>query len=102
MNDICYICNETCIYNENEIDTDEEKFICKLKCGHIFHYSCIYMSYKYTNDKKCPYCRQEGGSIYKLRLCKEILKNGKNKGKLCNCKIKTNDLYCGRHIKKNK
>ena len=76
----------------------------KLKCGHCFHYSCIYLSYKYSNNKKCPYCRQDGGNLSflnmkkNIKLCQAIIKSGKNKGNICNCKIKNNDvLYCGRH-----
>jgi hypothetical protein len=70
----------------------------KLKCGHYFHYSCIYISYKYTKDKKCPYCRQDGGLLNSSLLCTAILKSGKNKGNTCNCRIKKNALYCGKHI----
>ena len=35
------------------------------------------------------------------KLCKAILKNGINKGKICNCVIKdkTEELYCKKHLK---
>ena len=46
-NDECCICLDD-IYN---------KKIVKLKCGHIFHKSCLIKSMK--NTKLCPYCRSE-------------------------------------------
>ena len=30
-------------------------------------------------------------------ICEAIIKNGKNKGKKCNCKIKEGTQYCGKH-----
>ncbi len=106
MSDICLICGD-CINNEcNYIDDPimNMSYI-KLKCGHSFHYSCIYISYKYTNNKKCPYCREDGGDLViqkNIKLCKAIIKSGKNKGNICNCKITNTDaIYCGRH-KSNK
>ena len=91
---ICNICYD--IIDENNDN------LSKLKCGHIYHHDCIVLSYTYSNNTKCPYCRQDGGLIKKLsKLCKAIIKNGKKKGMLCNCKIKNaNNNYCGRHTPK--
>ena len=84
---LCNICGDQLINN-----------ITKLSCGHIFHYSCIEMAYKYSKKLECPYCRQYGGKLKKqCELCKAILKSGKNKGKQCNNKIKLGD-YCGKHL----
>ena len=84
---LCNICGDQLINN-----------ITKLSCGHIFHYSCIEMAYKYSKKLECPYCRQYGGKLKKpCELCKAILKSGKNKGTQCNNKIKLGD-YCGKHL----
>lgn len=125
-NEICYICGDELLNNSEENEelnnnnnlnknnndlnnnnndlnnNNLDNKTTKLKCGHSFHYNCIYISYLYTKDKKCPYCRRDGGSLNmcNVKLCKAILKSGKNKGNSCNCKIKENELYCGRHKKK--
>ena len=87
------------------LDNNNNNPIIKIKCGHIFHLSCIETSYKYNKDTKCPYCRKEGGLLNtntNIKLCKAIIQNGKNKGNICNCKININDSnYCGRHKKLN-
>jgi len=77
-------------------------------------YSNLYKKY----NKICPYCRTPINNI-ELRpgysyiknihapnsildskyKCIAILKSGKNKGKPCGCRIKT-DQYCGRHLPK--
>ena len=57
------------------------------------------MSYKFSNNKECPYCRKDGGPINNSNLCSAILKYGKNKGNTCNCKVKNNSIYCGKHLK---
>ena len=57
---ICYICCETL-----------EDNIVTLKCGHSYHYDCIYLTYKanFNNGisskkkRECPYCRREGGFL---------------------------------------
>ena len=95
---ICGICGDYINENENNLDLNN----IKLKCGHNYHYICINYSYKYSKSSKCPYCRQEGGKIIKpLQSCSAIIKTGKNKGNKCNCKVLTDKLYCGRHIKQN-
>lgn len=65
----------------NDSETTPECAICyeklddsaiKLKCGHTFHYNCIFNSYKMATIKnknniklfrKCPYCRNNGGFL---------------------------------------
>ena len=102
MSDICLVCGD-CISNECiYVDNPEMNMShTKLKCGHCFHYSCIYISYKYSGNKKCPYCREDGGNLImqkNIKLCQAIIKSGKNKGNVCNCKItKPDAIYCGRH-----
>tara|TARA_B100001175_G_C19464670_1_gene618444 strand:- start:1 stop:297 length:297 start_codon:yes stop_codon:yes gene_type:complete len=86
---LCDICGDPLINNTT-----------KLICNHIFHYDCIKMAYKYSKNTECPYCRQNGGKLIKkmpCQLCKAILKSGKNKGSVCNNKIKIGD-YCGKHL----
>lgn len=100
MLETCLICGDILIDDCNDLDISEmnmKKTI--LKCGHSFHYSCIYLSYKYSNNHQCPYCRKDGGFLDKNdKYCKAIIKSGKNKGNICNCRIKIKDaLYCGRH-----
>jgi len=87
MENICDICSDV-------LDTN----LVKLNCGHIFHYDCIKMAYKYAKKMECPYCRQNGGKINKLEdTCKAIIKTGKNKGCACKNKIKIGK-YCGKHL----
>ena len=87
MDNICDICSDV-------LDTN----LAKLNCGHIFHYECIKMSYKYSHKTECPYCRQNGGKLKNpCNICKAILKTGKNKGLQCNNKVKIGD-YCGKHL----
>lgn len=86
---LCDICGDPLI---NDTTT--------LICNHVFHYECIKMAYKYSKNTECPYCRQNGGKLIKnspCKLCKAILKSGKNKGSVCNNKIKIGD-YCGKHL----
>ena len=33
-------------------------------------------------------------------LCNEVLRSGKRKGQICNCKVKSGFSKCGRHIPK--
>lgn len=59
------------IKNKEKIDSlslhpEEEKtnLIVKLKCGHVFHYTCLYNWWESFEDKtkfNCPFCRALGG-----------------------------------------
>ena len=61
--------------SDNELDLDKLCLIChdeikeedniKLKCGHNYHYKCIFMTYKLLNSnrRECPYCRGDGGYL---------------------------------------
>ena len=84
---LCNICSDV-------LDTD----ITTLKCGHVFHYNCIKMAYKYSRSTECPYCRQNGGKLKKPEeLCCALIKTGKNKCQQCKNKIKVGK-YCGKHL----
>ena len=112
---ICLICYD-------ELDNN----ISILNCGHKYHNECILMTYKNEKKKQCPYCRSDGGYLkllpgvipvynihkeyfsykkkdFKIELiegrCKHILTQGKNKGKQCSFKSKTDIGYCNRHFK---
>lgn len=90
MDNICNICGDI-------LETN----IVKIKCGHIFHYECIKMSYKYSNYTECPYCRQNGGKLIDpINICCAIIKTGKNKGNQCSNKInkEKSNKYCGKHL----
>lgn len=97
----------------------------KLKCGHLYHYECIKISYKMNVTKfprGCPYCREDGGFLPLLenikpekgihreytswlknkehicyKQCIGIIKNGPNKNSRCH--NKTTGNYCGMHKK---
>ena len=87
MDNICDICRDILDIN-----------LTKLKCGHVFHYDCVEMSYKYAKKSECPYCRQEGGKLKKNKeICIALNRTGKNKGCQCKNKIKIGK-YCGRHL----
>jgi len=85
----CNICSETLL-------SDDEY---KLKCNHKFHYDCIKMTFVYSGNYTCPYCRQYHGKLYDQ--CTAILKSGKNKGTKCILQAKFGKL-CGRHKVKTK
>ena len=59
---LCNICHT---------DFEPNDDLVKLKCGHVFHYECIYITYKNNIDKSkynkkiriCPYCRNYGGYL---------------------------------------
>ena len=105
LENICGICEDICGICGDIINMETTNITLKnteLKCGHRFHYTCIYYSYKYSKNPMCPYCRQEGGKLKTpVILCNGILKTGKNKGQRCKCKIINGSIYCGRHIKTN-
>ena len=53
VEDKCLVCHDKI---ESELVT--------LKCGHKYHYNCIFMTYKSNNNKReCPYCRGDGGYL---------------------------------------
>ena len=45
---ICGICGE-----------ENDEVFHKTKCGHVFHYNCLYMSFKNMKNNTCPYCRSK-------------------------------------------
>ena len=122
---LCLICYEN--YDENSEVNDKSKCV-TLKCGHKFHYECIYMTYKSQKKHRlCPYCREDGGYLplvagqapqqyihkeyakvkqnipVEIELipnkCKYILKTGKNAGNQCKFGIKTPCGHCNMHFK---
>ena len=44
---LCLICYDK--YEDN-YDKKDKMMPVKLKCGHIFHYDCVYMTYKESNQ----------------------------------------------------
>ena len=56
LDKLCLICHD---------DIEEEDMV-QLKCGHKYHYKCIYMTYKLLQGgtkRECPYCRGDGGYL---------------------------------------
>jgi hypothetical protein len=60
--------DKICMACYTEIRDNET--ISKLKCGHNFHYECIFYTYKNnlenkinTGIRRCPYCREDGGFL---------------------------------------
>ena len=116
---LCGICGE---------DGNDEVFH-KTKCGHVFHYNCLYMSFKIMKNNLCPYCRSKKNVLpivsglkkinanlhfnngntnsndykiykeYKLQKCNHILTKGKNKGCKCTKNCKLGYNYCTQHYK---
>jgi len=70
---------------------DKKENLIQLKCNHYFHLNCLACK---TNTIKCPYCNRSSSfkdysKNKEVKKCQVILKNGKNKGKVCgrtNCK----------------
>ena len=64
------------------LDLDD---IVKLKCNHKYHFECITLSYKFSHNKLCPYCRKPSpiptskNAIKPIGSCEAILKTGKRK-----------------------
>ena len=101
----------------------EEKttqFTHKLKCGHEFHYQCLFLSFKSMKTNNCPYCRRgnnylpivngikkiypgihnmEEADEYINQKCKYVLTRGKNKGKRCSRNCLLGEEYCRTHSK---
>ena len=113
--DTCGICGESMK------DPIEDEYPLELKCGHTFHYMCLFQSFKIGKGiNECPYCRCKGHRLplvngikkpilgvhdfteyenYENVGCKYILTRGKNKGEKCNCNCKLGYEYCIRHKK---
>ena len=104
-------------------DLLEDAYTHELKCGHIFHYECLMLSFKAIKNTSCPYCRgvnnllplvnglkklqqgihvMDGWELYENKKCAHFLERGKNKGKQCsrNCHIGMD--CCLIHNKKHK
>ena len=103
MSEICAICGD-----------EHDKTSFELKCGHMFHKSCIKMSVEMStsNIRECPYCRKrfkQGIDALKRNYdeanrpkCNVILKSGKRKGQSCGNKTSyniNNEYVCGTHYK---
>ncbi len=94
----------------------------KLKCGHEFHYQCLFLTFKNMKTNRCPYCRSQFNLLplvngikkiypnvhdtsniesYENKKCKMILTKGKNKGKQCSRYCKIGMDYCPLHNKIN-
>ena len=82
---------------------DTEDNLTKLNCGHYFHLSCLNCK---TSSIMCPYC-ERSTVIKKVQsqsisnVCTVILKNGKNKGKVCgrkNCKYHNSFIETGCNV----
>ena len=79
---------------------DTEDNLTKLNCGHYFHLNCLNCK---TSSIICPYCNRS--TVLKKKTfhlevskCTVILKNGKNKGKVCgrmNCKYHNGIVQIG-------
>lgn len=107
----CSICGEV---NDDYLHT--------LKCGHTFHYQCLYLSFKSDlKHKHCPYCRSKNNLLpivpglkkanYKIhdctdidvmeQRCEAVLKRGPKKGQVCSKNCKLGYKFCGVHFKQN-
>lgn len=120
--------------NEKEILTcaicgeDNDDVFHTLRCGHSFHYRCLYNSFKCMKTNSCPYCRSSKNLLpivpglkkverplhfnnkyydkynkcenHKPVKCKHILTRGKNTGETCGKNCKLGYEYCGIHYKK--
>ena len=103
-------------------DSLNSKFTHTLKCGHTFHYDCLFNSFKKSKNLLCPYCRSTNNKLplvngikkininlnihiidgnYENKLCDCILKTGKNKGNPCNKNCELGYYQCKRHLKIN-
>ena len=117
MSDICYICG----------DELSNKYIHDLDCSHRFHYDCIVKSFKASNNRKCPICRNDSSILpmvnccngpyinihydyssslkdidnlnnYNHVKCDHVISRGKNKGNLCNKRCVIGFYKCINHL----
>tara|TARA_Y100000768_G_C23961227_1_gene675478 strand:- start:967 stop:1389 length:423 start_codon:yes stop_codon:yes gene_type:complete len=98
----------------------DTQFTHTLKCGHEFHYNCLFLSFKNMKDNLCPCCRSgnnllplvngikkiypgihnmDNAETYENVKCKKVLTRGKNKGKYCTRYCLLGMEYCSIHIK---
>ena len=47
--------NTNCVICMEEFDTDKEKKVCSMPCGHFFHRQCLEQWLR--NDASCPICK---------------------------------------------
>ena len=101
----------------------DESYKHELKCGHVFHYECLMLSFKAIKNTSCPYCRSpdnllpivnglkklhngihdmDGWETYENKKCLHILERGKNKGNQCSRNCHIGMEYCLIHDKKHK
>lgn len=108
---LCSICGE-----------ENDEYLHTLKCGHTFHYQCLYLTFVNSRTTNCPYCRGNNNflplinglrkvtpwihncyySDYKSQECKHILTRGKNKGKKCSKNCKLGYDLCTQHFNMDK
>ena len=67
---VCYEKLNDTEYNVNTLSIKDPQCTIILKCGHKFHYDCIFMCYLKCKKILCPYCRQEGGLLPLPEGCK--------------------------------
>jgi hypothetical protein len=99
-----------------------------LLCTHVFHYECIFRTFKmmkkggYLHSNRCPYCRKKTKHLtivnglnklepkihynpkgdmppYESTRCSHILTRGANKGKECGKKCQVGYDVCKAHKK---
>lgn len=108
-NSFCAICQEPLSTKKTH----------KLNCNHVFHYECLYKSFKEDWLKSCPYCRSYDNNLplvnglKKIDLnihsgyfdskyvnipCNHKLLTGKNKGKICSKNCALGEFKCINHI----
>lgn len=99
-------------------DNDEFSVTHTLKCGHTFHYQCLYLSFKHMKTNRCPYCRsgnhflplingvkKANYSIHQIdnnfqnKKCEAIIQRGPNKGKSCGKNCHLGFHCCKSHLK---
>ena len=58
----CSICGEN----------KDTQYVHKLKCGHEFHYNCLFLSFKGIKNNNCPYCRSPNNLLPLVNGLKKI------------------------------
>jgi len=87
--------------NEKEILTcaicgeNNDDVFHKTKCGHIFHYNCLYLSFKHLQNNICPYCRSTKNVLPIITGLKKITPSIHfNSSNI----IETNDILSNHHV----